>query len=74
MSDYVNEITPSGCDTCIWPGVNVLFSHGWDLGSQQATGIRPSSKEAVMAKNKGKKKDKKSKKKDKKKGKKKKKK
>jgi hypothetical protein len=73
LSDYVKEITLRGCDTSNWSPVNVLFSHGWDLGSQQATGIRPSSKEAVMAKNKGKKKDKKSKKKDKKKGKKKKK-
>jgi hypothetical protein len=36
-------------------------------GSQQATGAHPSSKEAAMAKNKGKKKDKKAKKKDKKK-------
>jgi hypothetical protein len=75
LSDYVNEFVRHGVATLGSPRVNVPPTHGRDREHRRRTELVLLSKEAVMAKNKGKKKDKKAKKKDskKKKGKKKKK-
>ena len=58
---------PLWATTSCSPGVNVRSTFRWGPDRSRRTQVLPPSKEAVVAKNKGKKKDKKSKKKDKKK-------